>query len=206
MMLNGAKPAIGPTTTEPSAIDDGVIQSWPILESKATHGLVGEIARLATANSEADPVAVIATVITYAGAELGRGQHTAIGDDPHHSRHFVAVVGQSSRARKGTSFAPVRRIFKRAEEIRLQPSTLQFPSGSKLKVSNGPLSSGEGLVYAVRDASAENENDCGVSDKRLLVVEQELGSALRAFQDRQQSLDNPAHCIRWRDDRAPHKT
>ena len=181
MMLNGAK-ATSLMTPGPSVVDGGDIQSWPILESKATHGLVGEIARLATANSEADPVAVIATTLAYAGAEFGRCQHTAIGDDPHHSRHFIAVVGKTSRARKGTSHPPVRRIFKRAEQIRLHASTLPFPSGSKLKVLNGPLSSGEGLVYAVRDASTENEDDPGVVDKRLLVVEQELGSALRAFQ------------------------
>jgi hypothetical protein len=73
----------------------------------------------------------------------------------------------------------MRRCFKRAEEIRLQASTLPFPSGSKLKISNGPLSSGEGLVYAVRD---KTDDDDGVIDKRLLVVEQELGAALRAFQ------------------------
>jgi hypothetical protein len=65
----------------------------------------------------------------------------------------------------------------------MSASTLPFPSGSKLKVSNGPLSSGEGLVHAVRDGSDdENDDDRGVTDKRLLVVEQELGAALRAFQ------------------------
>jgi len=77
----------------------------------------------------------------------------------------------------------VRRIFELAEKIRMSGSTLPFPSGSKLKVSNGPLSSGEGLVYAIRDGSAnEDEDDRGVEDKRLLVVEQELGAPLRAFQ------------------------
>src|SRR5262249_17255434 len=51
------------------------------------------------------------------------------------------------------------------------------------KVSGGPLSSGEGLIYAIRDGSDDEEDgDPGVKDKRLLVVEQELGAALRAFQ------------------------
>src|SRR5262249_18787787 len=158
-------------------------KAWPIMESKGTPGLVGRIARLATENSEADPVAVIVTTLVYAAAEFGRAQYTRIGDTTHHSRHFGAIVGQSSRARKGTSYAPVRRIFELAEKIRMSGSTLPFPSGSKLKVSNGPLSSGEGLVYAIRDGSAnEDEDDRGVEDKRLLVVEQELGAPLRAFQ------------------------
>jgi hypothetical protein len=163
--------------------DDISIKAWPIMESKATHGIVGRIARLATEHSEADPVAVIATTLAYAAAEFGRAQFIRIGDDSHHSRHFDAIVGQSSRARKGTSFGPVRRIFERAEAIRMTAPTLAFPSGCRLKVSNGPLSSGEGLVYAVRDGSDEqNGEDSGVPDKRLLVVEQELGAALRAFQ------------------------
>jgi hypothetical protein len=164
-----------------TANDDlpGDLRAWPIMESKATYGLVGKIAHLATAKSEADPVAVIATTLAYAAAEFGRAQYIRIGDDLHHSRHFDAIVGQSSRARKGTSYGPVRRIFEMAETIRVAASTLPFPSGSKLKISSGPLSSGEGLVYAVRDGGDEEP---GVKDKRLLVVEQELGAALRAFQ------------------------
>jgi hypothetical protein len=152
------------------------------MESKATHGIAGRIARLATANSEADPVAVIATTLTWAAAEFGRCQFIFIGDDKHHSRHFCSIVGQSSRARKGTSKAPVKRIFEEADNIRRNASTLPFPSGSSLKVSNGPLSSGEGLVNAIRDKNEDDENDKGVADKRLLCIEGELGAALRAFQ------------------------
>src|SRR5262245_42191688 len=127
-------------------LGDTVIKTWPIMASKATHGIVGKIARLATANSEADPVAVIATALAYAGAEFSRSQFIRIGDSTHHSCHFEAIVGQSSRARKGTSFDPVKRIFKRADAIRTSSSTLPFPSGASLKISHGPLSSGEGLA------------------------------------------------------------
>jgi hypothetical protein len=180
---HGKEHTDGAKTSRENVIRENVIKAWPIMESKATHGIVGSIARLATENSEADPVAVIATVLVYAAAEFGRAQYTRIGDDIHHSRHFGAIVGQSSRARKGTSYGPVRRIFELAEKFRMSASTLPFPSGSKLKVSNGPLSSGEGLVYAVRDGSdGEDSDDHGVHDKRLLVIEQELGAALRAFQ------------------------
>ena len=161
---------------------------WPIMDARAMHGIVGEVARLATANSEADAVAVVATTLAYAAAEFGRAQYVHIGDNIHHSRHFNAVVGKSSRARKGTSYAPVRRIFEEAEAIRRAPVTLMFPSGSKLQISIGPLSSGEGLVYAVRDGSDDDEDDPGVKDKRLLVVEQELGAALRAFQRKGNNL------------------
>lgn len=172
--------------------DDGVcvdLVPWPIMNSKANHGIVGRIATLATENSEADPAAVLITAITYAAAEFGRSQYTRIGDSVHNSRHFSVIAGQSSRARKGTSFGPVQRIFKRAEEIRLASSSaLPFPSASKLTISHGPLSSGEGLINAVRDgqdvppgATAEEmaDLDRGVADKRLLVIEEEFGSVLR---------------------------
>ena len=64
---------------------------------------------------------------------------------------------------------------------------LQFPSGLRLNVVPGPLSSGEGLIHAVRDPSAEpdqggNPKDPGVTDKRLLCIEGEFSAVLRAFQ------------------------
>ncbi len=47
----------------------------------------------------------------------------------------------------------------------------------KRKVSG--LSSGEGLVYQVRDASTHNKkHDSGVQDKRLLVIEEEFSQSL----------------------------
>jgi hypothetical protein len=43
----------------------------------------------------------------------------------------------------------------------------------------GPLSSGEGIVYAIRD---RDQNDPGVKDKRLLIVDGEFGSAFMMMQ------------------------
>lgn len=173
-----------PPSDDPCTIDD--MKAWPLLHSKAMHGIAGEIAAIATEHSEADPVAVLATVLTYAAAEFGRNQFIRIADETHHSRHFIAIVGSSSRARKGTSFRPVERIFKKAEEI-LRNRSLPECAGANLQVSRGPLSSGEGLIHAVRDPS-EDETDAGVVDKRLLVIEAELGAALRAFQRKGNNL------------------
>jgi hypothetical protein len=164
---------------EPDA--DDALKAWPVMPDKANLGIVGRIAALATENSEADPVAIMATVLVYAAAEFGRASYIRIGDSFHQSRHFVAIVGQSSRGRKGTSFSPVERIFNRAEEIRLASDAMkEFPSGASLQVTPGPLSSGEGIIYAIRDATSEE--DPGIADKRLLVVEEEFGTALRMFQ------------------------
>ena len=116
------------------------------------------------------------------GATLGRNRFFRVGDTIYHARLNCALVGKSGRARKGTSMAPVQRIYGAAERILQQQSTRPFPSGLSLKVSHGPLSSGEGLIYAIRDGDGEKDGEEGVLDKRLLCAEGEFGAALRAFQ------------------------
>jgi len=182
---NGADEGLNGSSEHTTADDAGPGPlPWPFMKSPAMHGIVGKIARLATVDSEADPVAIAADTLAYAAAEFGRSQFTCIGDSTHHSRHFNVAVGQSSRGRKGTARALVARFFERAEAIRLGKSTLTFPSGCRLAVSYGPLSSGEGLIYAVRDGDGDGDGDGdpGVKDKRLLVIEEEFGAALRALQ------------------------
>lgn len=145
---------------------------WPELEAEALHGLAGKIVTAATENSEADPAAVLATLLTHAGIIVGRGPRVRVGDDYHHARLFVAVVGQSARGRKGTSEKPIRRIGERAAEL----------IGDKLNWQPGPLSTGEGLAYAIRDGDGQEDGDPGVADKRLLIVEGEFAAPLRAMQ------------------------
>ena len=86
--------------------DDGAVKTWPVLENEARHGIVGEIAKLATEYSEADPVAVIASFLVWFAALLGRVRYFNVGDGEHHARLFMALVGRSSLARKGTSLEP----------------------------------------------------------------------------------------------------
>jgi hypothetical protein len=51
----------------------------------------------------------------------------------------------------------------------------------------GTLSSGEGLAYAVRDATSE-EDDPGIEDKRLFAVQGEFGSVLKVMRREGNSL------------------
>jgi hypothetical protein len=89
---------------------------------------------------------------------------------------FVALVGETSKGRKGTSWSPIKWLMHAAE-----------PHWADEHVANG-LSSGEGLIYAVRDR-VETENadgetivrDEGVADKRLFVLEAELASVLKVM-------------------------
>jgi hypothetical protein len=130
-------------------------------------------------------VAVIATTLAYEGAEFDRSRFIRIGDTNHHSCHFEVVVGRARAPAKARATS-LKRIFKRAEAIRMTASsTLPFPTGANLKIPYGTLSSREGLVYVIRDGAEGKDgesDDESMKDKRLLVVEQELGAALRAFQ------------------------
>jgi hypothetical protein len=155
--------------------DDYHVREWPTLQPAALHGLAGRIVEASVESSEADPAAVLATLLVRAGATFGRHSWTKIGDDRHYPLLFGMVVGASANARKGTSLGPIERIFDDAE------ARLAIPP---LRVSNG-LSSGEGLIATIRDAKAatkDEDADEGVSDKRVLVIESEFAGALKAMQ------------------------
>lgn len=150
------------------------------LAKEAYHGLAGQFVEEAVRESEASPVAVLLTFLARFGCEFFN-PHTLcpyyeIGDTKHYPRLFVAICGQTAKARKGTSAKPVERIFD------FPPQT--FPQN--IQVSPGPLSSGEGLIYAVRDKRTELDPvsgevklvDIGAADKRLFVLDEELAGAL----------------------------
>lgn len=161
-------------------------KSWPILSMDALPGIVGEFVHLATRGSEADPAAVLATFLAQfacnaGGTRFEERPYLMVGDSRHEPRMFVVVAGQSAIARKGTSMAPVERLFAPTELVPF-PRALTVP---------GPLSSGEGIVHAVRDEIREwvvdkksgagvwQVKDPGISDKRLFVRDEELAAALR---------------------------
>jgi primase-like protein/DNA primase RepB-like protein len=173
----------GDSAPQPSggAEDRSDVVAWPVLSAPALHGPAGEIAQLATEATEADVVAVLATTLVLAGAHFGRSRWLPVGDDRHHARLFAALVGDTARARKGTSAGPVQRVFAAAESHLRGHSTLPYPSGLSLKVSHGPLSTGEGLADAIRD-KRDDDDEGGTDDKRLFCLEAELGAALRAMQ------------------------
>ena len=66
---------------------------------------------LATRDSEADRAAVLATFLCRFGIEAGTRPYMWVGDSKHYPRLFVAVVGATSKSRKGTSRGPVDRFF-----------------------------------------------------------------------------------------------
>jgi hypothetical protein len=184
----GAKPHNGAAEVERLEPDlQGAL--WPTPSGPLFHGITGEVAQLATRTSEADPVAVATSFLTWSGAVFGRNRYLNIGDEEHHGRLFVGIVGESAVARKGTSLAGTEKFWRKAEWYLKgrdggPRGPQDFPLGCSLAIGRN-LSTFEGLVYKIRDGeepgdSNDPENlDRGVPDKRLLVIETELASLLR---------------------------
>jgi hypothetical protein len=143
---------------------------WPDpLNPAALYGLAGEIVRALEPHTEADPAAVLLqTLLAYENV-IGSSAHWWAEDTRHALNLFAVLVGATSKARKGTSWNRIRNLFIDSID----------PAWARDRVQHG-LSSGEGLVAAVRDG-VEDE-DPGITDKRLLVIEQEFSSALRVME------------------------
>jgi hypothetical protein len=167
---------------------DFEIKTWPTLPPAVLTGIAGEVVELATRKSEADPAAVLATFICRAAAEFGPKPYIMVGDSRHSARVNAVIVGNSAKARKGTSGKPIIRIFRFDSQDEAADSPLLYVPARE---TPGPLSSGEGLIYAVRDEvkawqvnkkTGEGKwivSDPGVTDKRLFVLDEELAAALK---------------------------
>jgi hypothetical protein len=150
--------------------------AWPALDDAAFYGLAGEVVRTIEPHSEADRIAILIQFLTLVGNVMGRTAYYQVEGDRHHANLFAVLVGDSAKARKGTSLGRVRSIMKEVD---------QSWADDRLK---GGLSSGEGLINEVRDERREwNKKDrCeeivdpGVADKRLMVVEPEFAGGLAA--------------------------
>jgi hypothetical protein len=149
------------------------------MDRAARHGLVGEYLRLVEDSTEADPAALLSQLLAVIGNIAGRATYRIADGSRHHLNFFVALVGQTSAGRKGTALNHVRRV-----------AQIIDPDWAAACVRSG-LVSGEGLIWAVRDAVPQAEGkivDAGVPDKRLLIVETELAAVLNVCQRPQNNL------------------
>jgi hypothetical protein len=116
-------------------------------------------------HSESDPVALLVQGLVAFGSVIGRGAHYRVEASRHHGNEFVVLVGDSARARKGSSLDHVLALFERVDR-----------DWARERVASG-LSSGEGLIWRIRDG--DDDQAGGETDKRLLTVEAEFASVLR---------------------------
>ncbi len=148
---------------------------WPVMGEAAYQGLPGHIVGEMEPHTEADPVALLVTQLSAFGNACGRGAFFRVGADRHHPKISAVLVGKTSKSRKGTSWGFVRSPMHAVDRY-----------WAEERVENG-LSSGEGLIYQVRDkrmgANKDGDpivEDPGADDKRLFVLESEFAGVLKA--------------------------
>lgn len=133
----------------------------------AFHGPLGEMVRMIEPHTEADPAALLAQALVAFGSVIGRNTYFVADGAKHYGNLFAVVVAASSKGRKGTAWSHVRGCLEGLDaDWRTTPG----------------LASGEGLIWQVRDATADGQTDSGISDKRLLVVEPEFAKVLRVVE------------------------
>jgi len=161
------EPATNVIPLHPDTLD------WPAApQAAAFSGLAGDITRAIEPHTESDPVAILVQLLVAFGSSVGRGAHYAVEATRHHSNEFALLVGPSAKARKGSSWDHVERIFAEVD-----------PTWTSTRIVSG-LSSGEGLIWSVRDAGTDKGVRSGEDgqedpDKRLLVLEAEFASVLK---------------------------
>ena len=157
---------------------------WPAADPRAFSGLAGQLVRVIDPATEADTMAVLAQLLVAVGNALGRSACFMVEDTAHYLNLMTIIVGETAKARKGTAWHRVERIMALADDTWVRD-----------RVASG-LSSGEGLIYHVRDPvfkqKPQRENgqiigyedvleDPGVADKRLLALESEFAGPLRVM-------------------------
>jgi hypothetical protein len=152
------------------------IRKYPKLHEDALCGPAGDFVRIVEPESEADPAALLIQLLVAFGNCVGSGPLFQIEATKHHVNLFALIVGASSKARKGTALDHVKRVL---DQVDAHWSENQIMTG---------LSSGEGLIWTVRDYdpaldkhknAKDAENPVPIRDKRLLVVQPEFASVLR---------------------------
>jgi hypothetical protein len=158
-------PAEAEAAAEPLRSPAMVREEFPApMGREAYYGVIGEIVQAIEPETEADPAAVLVMMLVAVGACIGRTAHSLIASLLHYCNLFAVIVGETSKARKSTAWALVRQIIEAAER--------SFAA----RIAGG-VASGEALISLVRDSC--EEDDPGVSDKRLLVNEEEFARGLR---------------------------
>jgi hypothetical protein len=156
----------------------------PPMRPEAFHGVLGQIAKIMTGHCESSPEVLLLHGIVIIGNIFGRSAYTYGGGPQLFPNEFAVFVGDTARARKGTARSMWEHLMALAN-----PDWLEGCLCTQIQT-------GEGVVYQIRDERRglppgkrkKNEPpqevviDQGVSDKRLLVVEEEFSHTLKMAQ------------------------
>jgi hypothetical protein len=154
--LNPTPPAETPRTPVPGPL------VTPQLGEAALHGLAGLAVRTIAPHTEAHPAAILLQLLAVFGNLAGRGPHCMVDATRHNLNLYVVLVGDSSKARKGTSWSQIARLFAEVDHPWLST-----------RVTSARLTA-SGLVHALRDQQPP-------TDRRLLALSEEFASVLHTL-------------------------
>jgi Protein of unknown function (DUF3987)/Bifunctional DNA primase/polymerase, N-terminal len=162
---------------------------WPApLSDAAYYGVLGQIVREIEPYIEADSAALLVNLLTTSGIAIGRKPYVQVGAVRHRCVLYTVTVGETGD-NKQDSTAPI---------AAMAACKLDSADGDDWAISLTPwrppttdgLSTGEGLLWQIRDTHSEEKfnkktsqvetvvTDAGISDKRLLAIEAEFARVL----------------------------
>jgi hypothetical protein len=89
----------------------------PTLSETALYGLAGQAVRSLALYTEADPAAILLQFLAAFGNMAGPAPHCVVGSARHGLNLFVVLVGESGKARKGTSWRQMSSLFNQADPL-----------------------------------------------------------------------------------------
>jgi hypothetical protein len=145
----------------------------------AFQGLAGEIVEILSQNAEPCRESLLAQFLIAFSNIIGRSVYCRQGGT-HHLNEFAVLIGETARGRKGTSWQGIQNLIRAID-----------PDWVGSRIRSG-FQSGESIINAVRDevigSVSPNKQragqptqvitDPGVSDKRLLILEEEFARLL----------------------------
>ena len=145
-----------PPPPRPSALQ------LPALAVAALYGIAGRIVNNLTPHTEADPAAILLQFLAAFGNLVGPAPHCRVGATRHGLNLFIVLVGESSKARKGTSWRQISSLLAAAD-----------PLWSASRITTARPTPGT-ILHALRD-------QLPVTDRRLFLLSEEFASVLHAL-------------------------
>lgn len=155
------------------------------LKADAYHGVLGEIVRAIDPHTEASKEAILYSGLALLGNYVGRGPRSIASGSSHTTNDYIMLVGPTGAGRKGSAMGHWRNLM-RGWDV----SEGIDPDWCNNNIVGG-LSSGEGLVYHLRDEMVNKDGvviDEGVKDKRKLIYETEAASMFQVMERRGNTL------------------
>jgi len=150
------------TRPAPSKPPAPSVSPHPILGDAALYGVAGLAVCGLAPHSEAHPAALLLQLLAAFGNAVGPAPHCMVDATRHALNLFVVLVGESSKARKGTSWNQIRRLFDEVD----RPWVTERVTTARLTPS--------ALIYSLRDQQPS-------TDRRLLALSEEFAAVLHSL-------------------------